>query len=69
MILGEKPDDYTASQWLLRDGDRRDVAAARLGAIALGLNVAGSNTAARALYESLGYEITALQMRLPLAGP
>ena len=43
--------------------------AARLGATALGLNVAGSNTAARALYESLGYEITALQMRLPLAGP
>ena len=32
VILGEKPDDYTASQWLLRDGDRRDVAAARLGA-------------------------------------
>jgi competence protein ComEC len=32
VILGEKPDDYTASQWLLRDGDRRDVAAARSGA-------------------------------------
>jgi competence protein ComEC len=29
VILGEKPDEYTASQWLLRDGDRRDVAAAR----------------------------------------
>jgi len=32
VILGEKPDEYTASQWLLRDGDRRDVAAARSGA-------------------------------------
>jgi competence protein ComEC len=32
VILGEKPDEYTASQWLLRDGDKRDVAAARLGA-------------------------------------
>jgi len=31
-ILGEKPDEYTAQQWLLRDGDRRDVSAARVGA-------------------------------------
>jgi competence protein ComEC len=28
-ILGAHPDDYTATQWLLRDGDKRDVAAAR----------------------------------------
>lgn len=32
VVLGAKPDEYTAEQWLLRDGDRRDVAAARAGA-------------------------------------
>jgi competence protein ComEC len=32
IVLGEKPDEYTAQQWLLRDGDRRQVAAARAGA-------------------------------------
>jgi len=32
VILGPHPDDYTADQWLLRDGDKRSVAAARLGA-------------------------------------
>jgi competence protein ComEC len=32
IILANKPDEYTASQWLLRDGDRRDVASARAGA-------------------------------------
>ena len=32
VILGERPDVYTAAQWLLRDGDKRDVAAARAGA-------------------------------------
>jgi competence protein ComEC len=31
-ILAEKPDAYTAEQWLLRDGDRRDVATARAAA-------------------------------------
>jgi competence protein ComEC len=31
-ILGEHPDEYTAAQWLLRDGDKRGVAAAREGA-------------------------------------
>jgi competence protein ComEC len=29
IILGTHPDEYTATQWLLRDGDRRDVQAAR----------------------------------------
>ena len=29
IILGTHPDEYTAAQWLLRDGDRRDVRAAR----------------------------------------
>jgi competence protein ComEC len=32
VILGDKLDEYTAEQWLLRDGDRRGVAAAREGA-------------------------------------
>ena len=32
VILGDKPDAYTAEQWLLRDGDRRDVTAARTAA-------------------------------------
>ncbi len=32
IVLGEKPDEYTAQQWLLRDGDTRDVAAARAAA-------------------------------------
>src|SRR5262249_26239788 len=30
-IFGQKPDDYTAGQWLLRDGDTRDVATAEAG--------------------------------------
>jgi competence protein ComEC len=30
-ILGVKPDDYTAAQWLLRDGDSRSVEEARKG--------------------------------------
>jgi ribosomal protein S18 acetylase RimI-like enzyme len=33
------------------------------GMTSLGLNVHGQNTVARSLYESLGYEITALQMK------
>ena len=38
-------------------------AAAEHGAATLGLNVFGYNTVARGLYDSLGYETTALQMR------
>ena len=37
------------------------------GATELGLNVFGSNRVARHLYDSLGYETTAVQMRKPLA--
>ncbi len=37
--------------------------ARREGARTLGLNVFGSNSVARGLYEKLGYETTALQMR------
>jgi ribosomal protein S18 acetylase RimI-like enzyme len=36
------------------------------GATTLGLNVFGTNTVARGLYEALGYQTTALQMRKPL---
>jgi ribosomal protein S18 acetylase RimI-like enzyme len=36
--------------------------ARRGGARRLGLNVFGTNTVTRSLYESLGYEITELQM-------
>ena len=32
----------------------------------LGLNVHGQNMVARSLYESLGYEVTAMQMRKPV---
>jgi ribosomal protein S18 acetylase RimI-like enzyme len=38
-------------------------AAAEHGAVTLGLNVFGYNTTARGLYDSLGYETTAVQMR------
>ena len=31
-ILGPHADEYTSEQWMLRDGDRREVAAARAGA-------------------------------------
>jgi ribosomal protein S18 acetylase RimI-like enzyme len=36
------------------------------GMTSLGLNVFGQNAVARALYESLGYEVTALQMKKPV---
>lgn len=40
--------------------------AKRLGATAIGLNVFGFNTGARALYEKLGYAVTATQMKREL---
>jgi len=36
------------------------------GMTSLGLNVFGQNTVARTLYESLGYDVTALQMKKPV---
>ena len=36
------------------------------GMRSVGLNVHGSNTVARSLYESLGYQVTAQQMKKPL---
>ena len=32
VILGARSDEYTVEQWLLRDGDKRDIATAKLGA-------------------------------------
>jgi ribosomal protein S18 acetylase RimI-like enzyme len=50
-----------------RDAMRLAEAEARSrGMTSLGLNVHGQNTIARDLYESLGYEITALQMKKPV---
>ncbi|MGH3260272.1 MAG: GNAT family N-acetyltransferase [Streptosporangiaceae bacterium] len=43
--------------------------AARGGSQAIGLNVFGTNTVARRLYESAGYEITAMNMRKRLGAP
>jgi ribosomal protein S18 acetylase RimI-like enzyme len=42
-----------------------DEARAR-GMKSLGLNVHGQNMVARSLYESLGYQTTALQMKKPV---
>lgn len=42
-----------------------DEARAR-GMTSLGLNVHGQNMVARSLYESLGYEVTAMQMKKPV---
>jgi ribosomal protein S18 acetylase RimI-like enzyme len=36
------------------------------GMTSLGLNVHGQNVVARSLYESLGYEVTAMQMKKPV---
>jgi GNAT superfamily N-acetyltransferase len=43
--------------------------AARHGADSIGLNVFGPNHVARRLYESAGYDVTALQMRKGLSTP
>src|SRR2546430_8875685 len=32
VIIGLRPEAYTANQWLLRDGDRRDITTARAAA-------------------------------------
>jgi len=44
-------------------GEREVVA---LGGTAIGLNVFGYNTGAKELYDSLGYSVTATQMKKPL---
>lgn len=52
---------YARAAMVLAEGTARE-----LGAVTLGLNVFGFNTIARHLYESLGYEPTAIQMSKPL---
>jgi len=43
-----------------------EAAAKQRGATAIGLNVFGYNTGAKELYDSLGYRVTATQMKKPL---
>ena len=40
--------------------------AKKLGAVSIGLNVFGYNTGAKELYDSLGYAVTATQMKMVL---
>ena len=49
---------YGRAAMMLAEGEART-----RGMTSLGLNVHGQNTVARSLYESLGYEITAIQMK------
>src|SRR5579862_3022990 len=49
--------------------DAAEQEAAQRGSQAIGLNVFGTNTVARRLYESAGYEITAINMRKELGAP
>jgi len=80
-ILGAKPDAYTASQWLLRDGDRRDIDAARAGAHCDELGCVTTGKAGRVISLSLragalfedcaraSVEISAVPIRRPCKGP
>lgn len=52
---------YGRAAMLLAEGEAR----AR-GMTSLGLNVHGQNMVARSLYDSLGYEVTAMQMKKPV---
>lgn len=47
--------------------DLAHAVASSLGATAIGLNVFGFNTGAQDLYRSLGYEVTAMQMKKELS--
>ena len=46
--------------------ERAEQEARARGMTSLGLNVHGQNMIARSLYESLGYEVTAMQMKKPV---
>jgi ribosomal protein S18 acetylase RimI-like enzyme len=52
---------YGRAAMILAEGEARSH-----GMTSLGLNVHGHNTVARSLYDSLGYDVTALQMKKPL---
>jgi ribosomal protein S18 acetylase RimI-like enzyme len=49
--------------------DAAEREAANGGADSIGLNVFGGNLVARSLYESSGYDVTAIQMSKPLGSP
>jgi competence protein ComEC len=53
VILGARPDEYTTEQWLLRDGDLRDIAAARSGARCDELGCTASTAGGRTVALSL----------------
>ena len=52
---------YGRAAMILAEGEARS-----RGMTSLGLNVHGQNTVARSLYDSLGYDVMALQMKKPL---
>ena len=52
---------YGRAAMILAEGEARS-----RGMTSLGLNVHGQNTVGRSLYDSLGYDVTALQMKKPL---
>jgi ribosomal protein S18 acetylase RimI-like enzyme len=52
---------YGRAAMILAEGEARS-----RGMTSLGLNVHGQNKVARSLYDSLGYDVTALQMKKPL---
>ncbi|HEX4089149.1 MAG TPA: GNAT family N-acetyltransferase [Trebonia sp.] len=54
--------DYGRAAMILAEDEARSH-----GMTSLGLNVHGQNTVARGLYDSLGYEVMALQMKKPLS--
>jgi competence protein ComEC len=76
IVMGQRPDAYTASQWLTRDGDRRELAAARsaahcdtLGCVALGMQ--GRLVAIAGAVSALPEDCTRAQVlisNLPLHG-
>ena len=53
VILGARSDEYTVEQWLLRDGDRRDIAAAKTGASCDELGCTGKTIGGRTVALSL----------------
>ncbi len=61
ILPGQRGKGFGRQAMLLGETEAR-----RLGATSIGLNVFGFNTNARGLYESLGYETTAIQMRKDL---
>jgi ribosomal protein S18 acetylase RimI-like enzyme len=61
--------DFAVKPELRRSGYGRAIMAAaedecrRRGVVSVGLNVFGDNLAAQALYEQMGFQVTAIQMR------